>query len=292
MSTIRFLKTFIAVAQYGSFAAAADRVSLTNAAVGQQMRALEDEIRRPLFDRSQRQIKLNREGLLLLPKAKKLVDDYAAMVAGDDTDLTMEGDVTIGGITSAMGLLANCLVRLKEVYPKVSVTLVTARSDELAHRVLTGELDAALLIEATRQDFKGLSWTRLYEEPLVLLVSATHSQGTDDAIELLRTQPFIRYDRTTAVGRKVERFFRREAIEPKQILELNSIIGIAELVRQRVGIAIIPLLRNFDWQHDPQLRVLALPGAVEQRTVGILEQGSKSHITGEVRNFLMATNTE
>jgi len=37
----------------------------------------------------------------------------------------MEGDVTIGGITSAMGLLANCLVRLKEVYPKVSVTLVT-----------------------------------------------------------------------------------------------------------------------------------------------------------------------
>lgn len=50
MSTIRFLKTFIAVAQYGSFAAAADRVSLTNAAVGQQMRALEDEIRRPLFD--------------------------------------------------------------------------------------------------------------------------------------------------------------------------------------------------------------------------------------------------
>lgn len=291
MSTIRFLKTFIAVAHYGSFAAAADRVALTNAAVGQQMRALEDEIRRPLFDRSQRQVRLSREGLLLLPKAKKLVADYEAMVAGDEVGLTMEGEVTIGGITSAMGLLANCLVKLKEVYPKVSVTLMTARSDELAHLVLANELDAALLIEATRQDFKGLSWTRLYDEPLVLLASSARSTDTDDAVELLRTQPFIRYDRSTAVGRKVERFFRREGIEPQEILELNSIIGIAELVRQRVGVAIIPLLNNFDWEHDPLLRVLPLPGGVEQRTIGILEQGNKSLITGEIRNFLMAAKT-
>ena len=66
MSNMRFFKTFIAVAEYGSFAAAADRVALTNAAVGQQMRALEEEMRRPLFDRSQRQIKLSRDGVLLL----------------------------------------------------------------------------------------------------------------------------------------------------------------------------------------------------------------------------------
>ena len=71
MSNIRFFKTFIAVAEYGSFAAAADRVALTNAAVGQQMRALEEEMRRPLFDRSQRQVKLSRDGVLLLPKAKR-----------------------------------------------------------------------------------------------------------------------------------------------------------------------------------------------------------------------------
>lgn len=291
MSTIRFLKTFIAVAQYGSFAAAADRVALTNAAVGQQMRALEDEIRRPLFDRSQRQIRLNRDGLLLLPKAKKLVADYESMIAGDESGLTMEGEVSIGGITSAMGLLAHCLVKLKEVYPKVSVTLMTARSDELAHLVLAGELDAALLIEATRQDFKGLSWTRLYEEPMVLLASAARTQGINDAIELLSTQPFIRYDKTTAVGRKVDTFFRREGIEPNEILELNSIIGIAELVRQQVGVAIIPLLKNFDWQHDPLLRVLPLPDTVGQRTVGILEQGNKSLITGEIRTLLIAAKT-
>jgi len=291
MSTIRFLKTFIAVAQYSSFAAAADRVALTNAAVGQQMRALEDEMRRPLFDRSQRQVRLNREGLLLLPKAKKLIADYESMVAGDEVGETMEGEVAIGGITSAMGLLANCLVKLKDIYPKVSVTLMTARSDQLTHFVLTGELDAALLVEATRQDFKGLGWTRLYEEPIVMLASSATTTGSSDAIELLRTQPYIRYDRSTAVGRKVTKFFRREAIEPNEILELNSIIGITELVRQQVGVAIVPLLKNFDWQHDPLLRVLPLPGTVGQRTVGMLEQGNKTLITGEIRNLLMAAKT-
>jgi len=291
MSTIRFLKTFIAVAQYSSFAAAADRVALTNAAVGQQMRALEDEMRRPLFDRSQRQVRLNREGLLLLPKAKKLIADYESMVAGDEVGATMEGEVAIGAITSAMGLLANCLVNLKDIYPKVSVTLMTGSSDQLTHFVLTGELDAALLVEATRQDFKGLGWTRLYEEPIVLLASSATATGTRDALELLRTQPYIRYDSSTAVGRKVTRFFRREAIEPNEILELNSIIGITELVRQQVGVAIVPLLKNFDWQQDPLLRVLPLPGAVGQRTIGMLEHGNKTLITGEIRNLLMAAKT-
>ena len=51
MSSIRILKTFVAVATEGSFAAATQQVALTQAAIGLQMRALEDELKRPLFDR-------------------------------------------------------------------------------------------------------------------------------------------------------------------------------------------------------------------------------------------------
>ncbi len=50
MSTVRFLRTFVAVAEHGSFAAAAGQVALTQAAVSLQMRALETELRRELFD--------------------------------------------------------------------------------------------------------------------------------------------------------------------------------------------------------------------------------------------------
>ena len=136
-------------------------------------------------------------------------------------------------------------------------------------------------------DFDGLSWTLLYNEPIVMLANATQTAGINDAVELLRTQQFIRYDRSTAVGRKVQSIIKSESIEPLEILELNSIIGIADLVRQQVGVAIVPLLKNFDWDKAPCLRVLPLPGDLAVRRVGILEQGTKSAITGEIHKLLM-----
>lgn len=81
---------------------------------------------------------------------------------------------------------------------------------------------------------------------------------------------------------------KSESIVPAEILELNSIIGIADLVRQQVGVAIVPLLENFDWHKDPNLRVLPLPDDLAVRRIGMLEQGTKSLITGQIRKLLMA----
>lgn len=100
--------------------------------------------------------------------------------------------------------------------------------------------------------------------------------------------PFIRYGKSTAIGRKVDRIFKHAAIVPEQILELNSIIGIADPVKQKVGIAIVPLLWNYEWESGPALRVLLLPGELEFRRIDMLEHGVKSMITGEIRNFLMS----
>lgn len=108
-----------------------------------------------------------------------------------------------------------------------------------------------------------MRWTLFYNEPIAMMANATQTAGIDDAVELLKTQPFIRYDRSTAVGRKVQSIIKSESVEPLEILELNSIIGIADLVRQQVGVAIVPLLKHFDWHKDPGLRVLNLPFALQ-----------------------------
>ncbi|CAB3738748.1 LysR family transcriptional regulator [Achromobacter piechaudii] len=286
MSSIRFLKTFIAVAEQGSFAAAADRVALTSAAVGQQMRALEDDMGRALFQRNHRQTSLSQAGLLLLPRAKRLVADYEAMLEDPDRDLRMEGEITVGGIISAMGLLANCLVQLKAIHPKVSVKLTSARSDELAPLLLAGELDAAVVVKSPRQDFKGLTCSRLYDEPLILLASAEAYARTPDVTQLLATQPYIRYDRNTATGSKAARVLHRLRVKPQEILELNSILGIAALVRQQVGVSLVPWLQNVYWNEDPALKVLPLPGPQEFRSISIIEQGRKRHLTGEINRLL------
>ena len=281
MSSIRFFKTFIAVAEYGSFAAAADRVALTNAAVGQQMRALEEEMRRPLFDRSQRQIKLSRDGVLLLPKAKRLLADYEQMIAEAPDGMAMEGEVSIGGITSGMGLLANCLVQLKKLHPRISVNLMTARSDEVVNLVHAAKLDAALLIETARQNFAGLSWTLLYNEPIVMLANATQTAGINDAVELLRTQPFIRYDRSSFGGRQVDRFLRQMHFTLREVCELDELEAIIKLVENGVGVALVPQTApDFAWPAG--VRVLDLGQHTFHRDIGLVHR-SRQTFTEPVR---------
>src|SRR6187431_2965193 len=102
MSSVRLLRTFSAVAAEGSFAAAAPRVALTQAAVGQQMRALEAELRRPLFVRQGKAVVLGDAGRELLPSVRKLVAMYEQMVATAPSTEPMAGEVHLGAVVSAV----------------------------------------------------------------------------------------------------------------------------------------------------------------------------------------------
>ncbi|MGT2431144.1 LysR family transcriptional regulator [Cupriavidus basilensis] len=125
MSTVRFLRTFVAVARHGSFAAAAERVALTQAAVSLQMRALETELRRDLFDRSGRTVTLNAHGRALLPQAEHLLALYDAMRVGDEPQTELSGAVAIGAVVSVMGSLAHAVAGLKQVHKGLDVKLIT-----------------------------------------------------------------------------------------------------------------------------------------------------------------------
>src|SRR6266702_2191849 len=137
MPTIRMLKTFRAVARTGSFAAAADKVALTQAAVSLQMRGLEQALGRQLFDRSARQIVLSRQGHEIRPKVEQildLLDELEATPAG-----SMQGPVAIGAVSLGVA-------RLKTAHPGLDVRLLSARSDELTVMVEQGEVDIAAVV--------------------------------------------------------------------------------------------------------------------------------------------------
>jgi DNA-binding transcriptional LysR family regulator len=287
MSTIRFLRTFLAVEKYGSFAAAAGRVALTQAAVGQQMRALEEEFRRPLFYRSGRVITLTPAARVLIPQARKLVAAYEAMLANADTGHEISGSITVGAIVSAMGFLSENLVSLTAQYPALDVRLVLGHSGELAEQVTASEIDAALTVQIPYEMPVNLQWTPLYEEPLMLIASTRVATAQADVASLLKGQPFIRFDRTSLTGTKVEQTLRRMRIKPKEILEVNSVAAIIDLVRQNVGISILPLLKHVAWTRDRSLIALQLPYGPLKRVIGILENDRQLEITAVVRQKLL-----
>jgi len=262
MSSIRLLKTFAAVAAEGSFAAAASRVALTQAAVGQQMRALETELRRPLFARQGKSVVLNDAGRELLPQVRRLLALYEQMLAPAATADAMAGTVHLGAVVSAVRPLIQATLALKARHAALDLHVSAAKSIELVERVQSGELDAAIAVRepGARPE---LVWASLYAEPMVLLAPRKLEEGNPRVV--LQQQPFIRFDPTEHTGRLVERTLRRLRVKPAELLELNALEGIVELVRSGLGVAVVPLLRDARWAADAKLRVIELPGAEERR---------------------------
>jgi len=262
MSSIRLLKTFAAVAAEGSFAAAASRVALTQAAVGQQMRALEIELRRPLFARQGKAVVLNDAGRELLPQVRRLLALYEQMLAPAATADAMAGTVHLGAVVSAVRPLIQATLALKARHAALDLHVSAAKSIELVERVQSGELDAAIAVRepGARPE---LVWASLYAEPMVLLAPRKLEEGNPRVV--LQQQPFIRFDPTEHTGRLVERTLRRLRVKPAELLELNALEGIVELVRSGLGVAVVPLLRDARWGADAKLRVIELPGAEERR---------------------------
>jgi DNA-binding transcriptional LysR family regulator len=268
MSSIRVLRTFIAAATEGSFAAAANRVALTQAAVGQQMRALEGDLRRPLFERQGKSVVLNDAGRELLPAMRKLVAMYDQMQAASVSPEPMSGTVHLGAVVSAVRPLIQATLSLKARHPGLALHVSAAKSMELLGRVEAGELDAAVAVREPGQSRPGLAWTTLYEEPMVLL--AARSAGEGSARALLQRHPFIRFDRSQHTGYLVQRMLRRLRVEPEEYLELNAIESIVDLVRAGLGVAILPHLQGGRWAGDTRLRVVDIPKA-EARRIAVVQ---------------------
>lgn len=288
MSSIRVLKTFIAVATEGSFAAAANHVSLTQAAVGLQMRSLEADLKRALFERQGKAVTLNDTGRELLPTARKLVALYEQMLASPLSHEAMSGTVRLGAVVSAVRPLIQATLALKSRYPALELHVSAAKSIELIARVESGELDAAIAVHEPGQARPGLAWTALYAEPLVLL--APRNMPDAPLRTLLQRHPFIRFDQSQHTGRLVERTLRKLRVKPQEFLKLNAIETIVDLVRSGLGLAILPLLRDSRWQSDPKLRVTGIAQATESREIALVQarMSSKSGLIGAVAREFQA----
>jgi DNA-binding transcriptional LysR family regulator len=269
MSSIRVLKTFLAVATEGSFAAAANRVALTQAGVGQQMRTLEADLRRTLFERQGKAVMLNDAGREILPTIRQLVTLYERTMASAPSGEPMSGTVHLGAVVSAVRPLLHATLALKDRHPGLELHVSAAKSIELIGRVEAGELDAAIAVREPGAAQRSLAWTALYAEPMVLLTA--RAEAAAPARQLLQRHPFIRFDRSQHTGVLVERTLRKLRARPQEFLELNAIETMVELVRSGLGITVVPLLRNARWQTDARLRVIDIPQG-EVRRIALVQR--------------------
>ena len=236
--SIRNLKTLIAVAEHGTFTAAAEAVFVTHAAVSQQMKALEEEWQVEVFDRSRRTPRLTPTGLALVAKAREIVDAYEGIVPSVLGEEGIRGELRLGAVpTTLTGLVPFGVASLKAAHPELRVRIVSGLTADLTSQIERGMLDAAILTLPPIMP-KRLQWQRIAREPLELLASP--EAGTEDAVELLRTRPFIRFTRGAIVGSMIESWLQRQGVTVLESMELESLEAVESMVHANLGVSIVP----------------------------------------------------
>lgn len=139
------LRTFVAIADTGSFKSAAELVFRTPSAISMQVKKLEDIVGRPVFRRDARSVNLTQDGEVLLAYARRLLS-LSDEALGHFRKPQMEGVVSLGAPDDyGSRFLPGILKRFATTHPGVVVDVVIDQSANLQERVKKGKLDLTLI---------------------------------------------------------------------------------------------------------------------------------------------------
>lgn len=197
------LRTFIAIADTGSFTRAAEVVNKTQSAVSMQMKRLEERLERPVFARDGRASKLTEDGQRLLDYARRIVKLNVETLAAF-SDAALSGRVRLGVPDDyADRYLPDIMARFSRVYPAVELSVICEPTVDLLERIDANELDLAIV---TNCYSKRPSET-FRNERLLWVGSARHSAHAEEPLPLALGRPTcawrrIACERLDAIGRR------------------------------------------------------------------------------------------
>lgn len=245
----RHLKTLVQIANVGSFATAASQLNMTLSTLSMQMKTLEEELQVSLFDRSHRPPKLTPIGREIADKAKLVLDAENALLESSQENSGLAGNYRVGFVaTASVRLLPLFLKNAKTKAPNARFELETALSETLEERVLSGQLDAAILT-ASKQAETGLKYDVLREEKLVYAIPDDYSKSPieETAVQL----PFLQFNPGSGIGKVIANHVRKlTSKSKKQPIILDSVEAIMECVNEGLGFTLLaePDIRRY--AHD------------------------------------------
>ncbi len=242
LPAIETLRCFVETARSLSFRAAARRVALTPAAVGQRVRQLEAQVGSRLFERTTRRMALTEPGRALLPHAHAALDAVALAVrAARGETSPLPAEVTLGTRHElGMSWIVPMLPSLHRSHPEMTVHLYVGSGPDLLIRLRTQEVDCA--VGSMRVTDPAIAAESLHREsyalvgsPALLRLRPLRRPADARAHTLLDVDadlPLFSYWRDAPGGGDRLPFGRR--------LRLGTIAAIRALVLAGEGVAVLP----------------------------------------------------
>lgn len=242
----RQIRYAVAVAKERSFTKAAQRLNISQSAVSEQVRMLEDRLGFTLFHRTGRGIELTDRGRSFLYEAERVVgemlnlSDTAARIRGTAVDQFVVG---MGSGMSDM-IVPGGLSGFAEIFPGVRLEIHTAPTRQIYDLLHQERLDVGIAIEVEPDRLPaGLQWERLAEVEMVLIVPPQHQLANGAGpvdLALLLSEPIIMNELTVGYGDLVQSMFSALGIRPNIRAISDNVETMRTMVAANMGVAIIP----------------------------------------------------
>lgn len=277
---IETLKVFCDLVDLQSFSLAAERNFITQSAVSQQIRSLEDKFKRRLLERvrGRREVKLTAAGEVFYREAKLVLDAY------DQLNESMRSLVgKIGGTVKVATIYSIGLhefpPRVREFmskFPSVKIDLEYSRTTRVVRDVLNGLVELGVV--AFPEPRRGLTIVPMQSDRLVLICPLNHEFAKKSEVKAkdLKGRDFVLFERDIPTRKAIDKILKAHDVEVRKVAEFDNIETIKRAVEVGFGLAIVPLPSVEDEEKNGQLHVVNLAEKEWVRPVGVIYRSDRS----------------
>lgn len=280
----RHIQYFLAVAEHLSFTKAAAALHVSQPALSQQVRQLEESLGAQLFDRSGRTTRLTDAGDVYLLYARRAYQELreAKNAIHDVSDLS-RGSLRIAVTPTFTTYLVGPLIEaFHSRHPKITVNLKEISQERIEELLLAGELDVGIAFdEINTPDIEAIP---LLNETLALVVNRKHRLAEERAITSkgLSVESLVLLSTEFATRDQIDRYCRKHSIRPQVQMEVNALGAVIEIVRRTHLSTLLPA--RIALAHDDLVAITLEPERL-QRTAVLLRR-KEAYLSAAVGVFI------
>ncbi|HDY7415451.1 TPA: transcriptional regulator CynR [Klebsiella pneumoniae] len=271
---LRHIHYFLAVAEHRGFTRAATALHVSQPALSQQIRQLEESLGAQLFDRSGRHIQLTDAGEAWLGYAKNALRslEEGKRAIHDVEDLS-RGSLRVAVTpTFTSWLIGPLMARFYARYPNITLELQEMSQEKMEELLLNDELDIGIAFDDVHS--ADIDVLPLLKESLALMVSESHPLAQQECVALshLNNERLILLSEEFATREQIDRYCRQRDLHPQIVIEANSINAILELVRRTTLATLLP--SPIAAQNEGLKAVSLTPQLLERTAALMLRKGA------------------
>jgi len=240
---IKQLHYFVTVSNQLSYSKAAQKLHISQPSLSNAIKNLEQEVGSPLLDRNTRKMELTDAGKILYKKSILLLSQMNMLKKEmEEVKLTGSGDLIIGIIESVKHWIPKVIREYQDRFPSINIKLIEVLSGKAVKESLR-KYDTHLLITNQYINEADIESFPLYDERLVLVLHRDHplaQKKESILLQELESEPFIISTEGFQTREDILTAFTLEQTTPKIKFEIERFETALTLVRENLGITIIP----------------------------------------------------